>query len=124
MKRRNQSQELTKEGTGGEDGDDEGLLARGEVEAKGMVGAVGRVTKGAEPVVHLHETGDGTGVVTEEDTTEGGEGGHGDARKLVLVADGGTDALTSCDGTTCHCGRYAFAGKGGERERGGWRGVG
>ena len=120
MKRRH-----TEEGTGGKDGDDEGLVGGGKGIAGGICGGVrGGLTESAKPVVHLDDTRDGTGVVAEEDTTEGGEGGHGDARKLVLVADGGTDALTRCDGTTCHCGRYAFAGKGGERERGGWRGVG
>ena len=66
-----------------------------------MVGAVGRVTKGAEPIVHLHETGDGTGVVTEEDTTKGGEGSHGDASELVLGA-GGTNAPACSDWTTRH----------------------
>ena len=103
---------LTEEGTGGEDGDDERLLARGEVEAEGMVGAVGRVTKGAEPVVHLHETGDGTGVVTEEDTTKGGEADHGNTSEAVLWS-GGADTGTGGCWTTRHCGR-------GRKGRGGW----
>ena len=55
------------------------------MEAKGVSGKVcGADTKGAQPVVHLDDTGDGTGVVTEEDTTEGGEGSHGNAGQLVL----------------------------------------
>ena len=93
---------LTEEGAGGQEGDDEGLATRREMEAKGVSGKVcGTNTKGAQPVVHLDDTGDGTGVVTEKDTTKGGEGGHGNASDLALCA-GGTNAPACSYWTTRH----------------------
>ena len=93
---------LTEEGAGGKEGDDEGLATRGEMEAKRVSGKVcGTNTKGAQPVVHLDDTGDGTGVVTEEDTTKGGKGSHGNACHPALGA-GGTNAPACSNWTTRH----------------------
>ena len=33
------------------------------------------MTESAKPVGHLLKAGDGTGIITKEDTTEGGKGG-------------------------------------------------
>ena len=97
---------LTEESTRGEDGDDEGLARGRDVVAIGTVVGVDNIcrtgtTEELEPVGHGDDTRDGTGVVAEEDTTEGGEGGHTDASKLVLGGIG-TDASASRDGTTGH----------------------
>lgn len=72
-----------------------------------VLGIGGSFTESTEPVVHLDDTRDGTGVVTEEDTTEGGKGGHGDASELVL-GGGGTDAPTCSNWTTSHDERWAL----------------
>ena len=64
--------ESTKEGTCRQDGDDEGLLRRGD-------GAYPSdwiwFAEGTQPVLHCLNTGDDTGVITEEDTAKGGEEG-------------------------------------------------
>ena len=120
---------LTEEGAGGEDGDYERLLVRGEVVTEGDVGVSGVVTEGAQPVVHLDDTRDGAGVVTEEDTTEGSEGSHGYTGEFVL-ASGGTDTSACSDWTTRHgervecggekevCGEWGEYRGGGESEAG------
>ena len=92
----------TEEGARGEDGDDERLAVGREVVAV-LVGrrVGGGVTVDLEPVLHLLDAGDDTGVVTEEDTAKGGEGGHGDAGQLVLGA-GHADTPASCNRTTRH----------------------
>lgn len=108
---------LTKEGACGEDGDDEGLA--GGVDVVGAVGVV--VAKGAEPVVHLDDAGDGACVVAVEDTAKGGEGGHGDACSLAL---GGVGADARAGSERRHgegevvCGR-ARGGACSARRRGG-----
>ena len=101
---------LTEEGTGGEYGDDQRLVRGGEKEARGVRGAHCRwLTEFPKPVVHLDDTGDGTGVVTEKDTTKGGEGGHGNASDLALCA-GGTNAPACSDWTTRHGERVECGG--------------
>ena len=83
---------LTEESTSGEDGGDEGLL-RGRDHVTGGMGyeICSRLSEKTKPILHCGDTRDSTSVITEEDTTEGGEGSQGDARQLVLGA-GGTDA--------------------------------
>ena len=94
---------LTEEGTSGEDGDYKRLSGRGQVVTDRVgSGVAGLDTELAKPVIHLDDTRDRTGVVAEEDTTEGGEGSHGDARQLVLGA-GGTNAPACRYWTTRHC---------------------
>ena len=63
--------ESTEESTGGQDGDDEGLLGGGDGARSGGVG----FAKGTQPILHGLDTGNDTGIITEEDTTEGGEEG-------------------------------------------------
>ena len=93
---------LTEEGTGGEDGGDEGLLAGGDHVTGGVVGEVGGgLTKETEEVLHGGDTRDGTGVVSEEDTGKGGEADHENASGFVLGGIG-TEARTRCSGTTSH----------------------
>jgi hypothetical protein len=64
-------EESTEESTGGQDGDDEGLLGGGNGARSGGVG----FAKGTQPILHGLDTGDDTGIITKEDTTEGGEEG-------------------------------------------------
>ncbi len=62
------------------------------------------VTEQLEPIFHSDDTRDSTGIVTKEDTTEGGEANHQDANKAVLVG-GGTDACAGGGWSTWHCER-------------------
>ena len=64
-------EESTEEGTSGQDGDDEGLLRRSDGTHPTGVG----FTEHAQPVLHGLDTRDDTGIITKEDTTEGGEEG-------------------------------------------------
>lgn len=64
-------EESTEESTGGQDGDDEGLLGGGDGARSGGVG----FAKGTQPILHGLDTGNDTGIITKEDTTEGGEEG-------------------------------------------------
>ena len=99
---------LTEECTSREDGGDEGLLGRSDHVASWVVCQVGcRATEEAQPVLHGGDTRDGTGIVTEQDTSEGGEADHEDASKLVLWGIG-TEARTRRSGTTCHDVRLEF----------------
>ena len=91
------AKESTEESTGGEDGDDEGFTLGGE--AGGAV-VLCYVAECAQPDVHLLDTwgrvsvlrattmrlrtADGTSVITEEDTTEGGKGCNNDTSELAL----------------------------------------
>ena len=91
------AKESTEESTGGEDGDDEGFTLGGE--AGGAV-VLCYVAECAQPDVHLLDalgsvskypsttrrlrTADGTGVIAEEDTTEGGKGCNNDTSELAL----------------------------------------
>ena len=60
---------LTEEGTGGEDGGDEGLLAGGDhVAGRVVVRVVGGLAKKTEKVLHGGDARDGASVVAEEDT--------------------------------------------------------
>ena len=94
---------LTEEGTGGEDGGDEGLLGRGDHVAGGVVLDVGGGrTEETEEVLHGGDTRDGTGIITEEDTGEGSEGDHEDTGELVLGCIG-TDAGAGRSRTASHC---------------------
>jgi hypothetical protein len=62
---------LTKEGTGGEDGYDERSLRRSDSIATGKgVRDRNAVTKSFKPVGHLLEPRDGTGIITEEDSSK------------------------------------------------------
>jgi len=76
----------TKKCTSGQDGDDEGLLGCGDGARPG--GGI-EFTEDAQPVLHGLDTGDDTGIVTEEDTTKGGkEGLHGERWSRRGVHDG------------------------------------
>lgn len=75
------SSEGTEEGTGGEDGDNQGLLR----------GSDGRGRDGREfglEVVHGQDTRDGTGVITIEDTTEGHKQADENGGPVTGVSDG------------------------------------
>jgi hypothetical protein len=69
--KKNEKISLTKEGTGGKDGYDERSLRRSDPIATGK-GLRDRnaVTKSFKPVRHLLEPGDGTGIITEEDSSK------------------------------------------------------
>jgi hypothetical protein len=68
--------EGTKESTCGQDGDNKRLLGGRDGIASRIIGRDGDgMAKGAEPVFHGLDTRDGTGIITEEDTTKGGETG-------------------------------------------------
>lgn len=84
----------TEEGTAGENGGDQGLVAGGKMEVLGVGGAgsVGCATGSAaigiqiagileigiltDEVLHGEDTSRPTGVITKEDTTKGGKGAH------------------------------------------------
>lgn len=76
------SDESTEEGTTRENRDDQRLVAF--TESGGL-----RALDGANEVERTVDTVDITGVITEEDTTEGGKG----AEKVGLPGDGGLDRL-------------------------------
>ena len=70
--RRGGGEESTREGTSGQDGDDEGLLGCGDGTHTGD--GVG-FTEGTQPVLHSLDTGDDTGIIAKEDTAKGGKEG-------------------------------------------------
>lgn len=76
-----------KEGTGGEDRDDERLVGVGE-------GLLTRALDGLDEDGVAVDTVDVTGVVTEEDTTKRGKGAH----HVGLPGDGGLDGLDRLGG--------------------------
>lgn len=93
---------LTKEGTRRQDRSDQRLFGGGDHVARGMVKGIGGwLTKETKPVLHGSDTRDGTGVITEKDTSKGREGDHEDAGELALGSIG-TEARASCCGTTRH----------------------
>lgn len=94
---------LTEEGTGGEDGSDEGLLGgRDHVTGRMNDEIGGWLSEETKPVLHRGDTRDGTGVITEQDTTKGGEGDHENTSYLALGGIG-TNAAAGYCWTTCHC---------------------
>ncbi len=98
------SNTLTEEGTGRQDGDHERLAGRGKVEAERVgLEVVSGDTEGAKPVSHLDDTRDGTGVVTEKDTTKGSKGSHSNTGHPALGA-GDTDAPACSNWTARHSG--------------------
>lgn len=82
------SDQSTKEGSSGENRDDEGLSGRGNHESGGTRFAHRQVFEGRDEVVHTDDTRDVTRVITEEDTTKGSESTH----QVSLEGDGGLDA--------------------------------
>ena len=92
--------EGTEEGTGREDGGDERQVAtrEGRVAAScDLGGDVGLALDESDEDTRASDTVDVTGIVTEEDTTERGEGAH----EVGLPGDGSLDALNivSCGET-------------------------
>jgi hypothetical protein len=97
------SDESTEESTGREDGGDERQVAAlegGSGCASGKLsGNVGLTLDEGDEDAGASDTVDVTGIVTEEDTTERGEGAH----EVGLPGDGSLDALdiVSCGETPC-----------------------
>lgn len=76
------TEESTEESTNREDRDDQRLGGRGDGVATGVGG--GRLTELSEPGIHLLDTADHTGIVTEEDTTKRAERDHENTNKFAL----------------------------------------
>lgn len=85
------SDQSTEEGTGRENGGDEGLLPVGKG-VGGELGGIGGDRSALHEVdegLHAQDTGDVSGVITKVDTTKGGKGTH----QVGLEGDGSFDTL-------------------------------
>lgn len=93
---------LTEESTSRKDRGDEGLLGRGDgkTERVGSTDGDG-FTEELEPVLHGGDARDGTGIITEEDTSEGSERDHEDTREFGLGSIG-TNASACSNRTSRH----------------------
>jgi len=69
--------ESTKEGTSRKNRNDKRLVTRGQVVSEtSIVRTLAVSTKGLKPILHGNQTTDGSGIETEQDSTEGRKGGH------------------------------------------------
>lgn len=78
------------------------------------MGDSSHVTELPEPVVHLDDARDRTGIIAKEDTAEGSESDHGDTDDIALR---GRAAYSSSrdSRTTWHCRRAGHVKRGEER---------
>lgn len=90
------SDDSTKEGTGGQDRDDEGVV-------RGAERSGGRAFDIVDEESRASDTVDVSGVVTEEDTTEGRESAHQVGFPGDRSLDAG-DIVGSCESSSHYCG--------------------